>query len=194
MEIDGVRPNTLSGGFDANADMKKMVSRNFTGRGLLAAFIGVLGIVGAQRERVWANDVSLLETVYGTDFIAAAVGGLRDSASAGINVSGISGTVNKAYLYWHGPVNSTNPLANAIIRVNNQTVTGVNIGYSDDNCWGYNNSQAYRADVTSLVRAERNGTYFLSQFVKQGTNINANGARRSSFFTTTAIQRTIATL
>lgn len=156
--------------------------RKFNRRGILAAYIGVLGIVGAQREILWANDVALFETVYATDFIAAAVGGLRNTENAGINVSGLSGTVNKAYLYWHGPINSTNPLANAVIRVNNQTVTGVNIGYSDDNCWGYNNSQAYRADVTSLVRAERNGTYFLSQFVKQGTNINANGASLLIFY------------
>lgn len=162
--------------------MNMTALRNFNRHGFLAAYIGVLGIVGAQREMVWANDVALLETVYATDFIAAAVGGLRDTSSAGINVSGLSGTVNKAYLYWHGPINSTNPLANAVIRVNNQTVTGVNIGYSDDNCWGYNNSQAYRADVTSLVRAERNGTYFLSQFVKQGTNINANGASLLIFY------------
>lgn len=164
------------------ADMNLMALRKFRGRLTLAAYIGVLGIIGAPRERVWANDVSLLETVYATDFIAASVGGLRNSASAGIIVSGLSGTVNKAWLYWHGPMNSTNPLANATLRVNNQTVTGVNIGYSDDNCWGYNNSQAYRADVTSLVRAERNGTYFLSQFVKQGTNINANGASLLIFF------------
>jgi len=148
----------------------------------MAAFIGILGILGAPRENVWANDVALLETVYGTDYVAAAVGGLRDTANAGINLSGVSGTINKAYLYWHGPMNSTNPLANATIRVNNQSVTGVNIGYSDDNCWGFNNSQAYRADVTSLVRAERNGTYFLSQYVKQGTNINANGASLLVFF------------
>lgn len=162
--------------------MNMKALRNFKRRGFLAAYIGVLGIVGAQREMVWANDLALRETAYGTDFIAASVGGLRNTTGAGINVSGLSGTVNKAYLYWHGPMNSTNPLANATIRVNNQTVTGVNIGFSDDNCWGYNNSQAYRADVTSLVQAERNGTYSLSQYVKQGTNINANGASLLIFY------------
>jgi len=162
--------------------MNMTALRNFKRRGFLAAYIGVLGIVGAQRELLWANDLALRETVYGTDFIAAAVGGLRNTASASINVNGLSGTVNKAYLYWHGPMNSTNPLANATIRVNNQNVTGVNIGYSDDNCWGYNNSQAYRADVTSLVQAKRNGTYSLSQYVRQGTNINANGASLLIFY------------
>jgi len=148
----------------------------------VAAFIGVLGILGAQREKAWANDIAFLETIYNTDFTAAAVGGLRDSSTAMMKVSGISGTVDKAYLYWHGPMNSTNPLANATIVVNRKPVTGVNIGYSDDNCWGFDNSQAYRADVTSLVRAERNGTYFLADFVKQGTNVNANGASMLVFF------------
>ncbi len=162
--------------------MRNNSLKNFTGRNVVAAFIGVLGILGAQREKAWANDIAFLETIYNTDFAAAAVGGLRDSSTAMMRLSGISGTVDKAYLYWHGPMNSTNPLANATIVVNHRPVTGVNIGYSDDNCWGFDNSQAYRADVTSLVRAERNGTYFLSDFVKQGTNINANGASMLVFF------------
>ena len=140
-------------------------SRNF-----VAAFIGTLGILAAPREKCWANDVTFRETIYNTDYAVAAVGGLRDTTKASLSLVGVSGTVNKAYLYWHGPMNSTNPLANATIRLNNAVVTGANIGYSDDNCWGYNNSQAYRADVTSLVRAEKNGTYFLTQYVKSGTN------------------------
>jgi hypothetical protein len=159
-----------------------MTLRKLHRRGILAAYIGVLGIVGAPRERVWANELAHFETVPATDFVVAAVGGMRNTASAGFNVSGLSGTVNKAYLYWHGPMNSTNPLANATLRINNQTVIGVNIGYSDDNCWGFNHSQAYRADVTSVVRAERNGYYLLSQFVKEGTNVNANGASLLIFF------------
>lgn len=146
------------------------------------AFIGTLGILAAPREKCWANDVALHETIYNTDYAVAAVGGLRDTTKATLSLSGVSGTINKAYLYWHGPMNSTNPLANATIQVNNKPVTGVNIGYSDDNCWGFDNSQAYRADVTALVRAERNGSYALTQYVKQGTNINANGASLLVFF------------
>jgi hypothetical protein len=176
------RPKDPKGKPDANVTMTMILSKNFRARNITAAFIGVLGILGAQRERVWANDLAWHETIYDTDFIAAAVGGLRNTTSAGINLSGISGPVTKAYLYWHGPMNSTNPLANATIRVNNQAVTGVNIGFSGDNGSGYQNSQAYRAEVTSLVRAERNGVYFLSQFVKQGTNVNANGASLLVFF------------
>lgn len=157
--------------------LKRLAKRN-----LFAAFIGVLGILGAPREKAWANDVAHLETIYNTDYAVGAVGGLRDSTTAMIGLSGISGTVNEAYLYWHGPMNPTNPLANATIELNHKLVTGVNIGYSDDNCWGFNNSQAYRADVTSLVRIERNGTYFLANYVKDGTNINANGASLLVFF------------
>ncbi len=162
--------------------MKLIGSTAISGRNYAAAFIGVLGILGAPREKCWANDVTFRETIYNTDYAVAAVGGLRDTTKASLSLVGVSGTVNKAYLYWHGPMNSTNPLANATIRLNNMAVTGMNIGYSDDNCWGYNNSQAYRADVTPLVRASKNGTYFLTQYVKSGTNINANGASLMVFF------------
>lgn len=149
---------------------------------LIGAYIGVLGIVGAQRDRMWANDISYFTTITNTDFAVGAVGSLRDAATASIYVSGIKGTVRQAYLYWHGPMNTDFPLANASIRMDGGTVTGVHIGTSDDNCWGFDNSQAYRADVTPQVTAKRNGTYVLSQFVKQGTNINANGASLLVFF------------
>ncbi len=149
---------------------------------LIGAYIGVLGIVGAQRDRVWANELTFRETVRNTDFVTAGVGGLRDATSASLYINGIKGTVRKAYLYWHGPMNTDYPLANASIRMNGQTITGVHIGTSDDNCWGFLNSQAYRADVTAQVTARRNGAYALSQFVKQGTNINANGASLLVFF------------
>ena len=62
--------------------------------------------------------------------------------------------------------------------VNATTVVGTNIGVSDNNCWGYNNSQAYRADVTSLVQATGNGLYNLSGFGA----LNPNGASLIVFF------------
>jgi len=49
-------------------------------------------------------------------------------------------------------------------------VTGVNIGFSDDNCWSYLNSQAYRADVTELVRRHGNGTYSLTGSAKPASS------------------------
>ncbi len=148
----------------------------------VAAFIGVLGILGAPREKAWANEVTHLETIYNTDYASASVGGLRNSTGASLKLAGVNGTVTKAYLFWHGPMNSTNPMANAYIRFGGTSVKGVNIGYSDDNCWGFNNSQAYRADVTPIVNRTGNGSYSLASFVKQGTNVNANGASLLVFF------------
>ena len=57
----------------------------------------------------------------------------------------------------------------------------MNLGSSHDNGWSFNgghpyaNSQAYRADVTSLVKAFGNGTYSLSGF-GQSQEANVNGA------------------
>jgi len=162
--------------------MKATGFSSFAWKRLGPAFIGVLGTLGAGPGNLWANNIAYRETIYNTDFASAGVGGMRDASRATINLRGISGTVNLAYLYWHGPMNSTDPMANATIRLNGTAITGLSIGLSDDNCWGFDNSQAYRADVTSLVRATRNGAYVLTQFVKQGTNINANGASLLVFF------------
>src|SRR5213595_3153408 len=114
----------------------------------VAACIGVLGILGAAYEQVLANDIAYRETVLNTDFVSSGVGGMRNAQQANINLTGLSGTINKAYLYWAGPMNTTNLLANATILVNGTAVTGENIGLSDDNCWGYDVSQTYRADIT----------------------------------------------
>lgn len=162
--------------------MKKIGSTVLKSLTHVTAFIGVLGILAAPREKAWANEVTHRETIYNTDYVSASVGGLRNTATASLRLAGVSGPVSKAYLYWHGPMNSTNPLANATIKFSGQTITGVNIGYSDDNCWGFNNSQAYRADVTPIVAKNRNASYSLASYVKQGTNINANGASLLVFY------------
>ena len=49
---------------------------------------------------------------------------------------------------------------------NGTPITGTNIGTASDNNWGFQNSQSYRADVTSLVTG--NGSYSLSNFRKTG--------------------------
>jgi hypothetical protein len=49
-------------------------------------------------------------------------------------------------------------------------IVGTNIGSSDDNCWSFDNSQAYRADVTALVTG--NGNYGISNFTKADANVN----------------------
>ena len=59
------------------------------------------------------------------------------------------------------------------------SVTGANIGFSDDNFWALENSQAYRADVTSLVTG--NGAYAIANFRKSGI-IEINGLSLIVFF------------
>ncbi len=62
--------------------------------------------------------------------------------------------------------------------MNDHPVLGINIGTSSDNCWQFENSQAYRADVTSLVTG--NGTYALTGL--GSGEVNTNGASLIVFF------------
>lgn len=123
-----------------------------------------------------ANIISFFETQRNTDFTSAGVGGLRGTGTGTITLSGISGTVNRVYLYWHGPTNSSDPGFNATITFNGVTITGQNIGFSDDNFWGQANSQAYRADVTALVSG--NGAYTIAGLFAN----NSNGASLLAFY------------
>lgn len=110
-----------------------------------------------------ANIISYAQTIYNTNFVTSDIG-LRDVGAGSMTVSGITGTVTDALLFWHGPTNSTDPNVNADVTVDGTPVTGTNIGFSQDNFWGADNSQAYRANVTSLVTG--NGTVTLSDFQK----------------------------
>lgn len=123
-----------------------------------------------------ANIISFFETQRNTDFASAGVGGLRGTGTGDITLSGVSGMVNRVYLYWHGPTNSTDPNFNATITFNGATIMGENIGFSDDNFWGQLNSQAYRADVTALVGGD--GVYTVAGLPVD----NANGASLLAFF------------
>jgi Protein of unknown function (DUF3344) len=89
-------------------------------------------------------------------------GGMRGDGTGSIMVSDVTGPVARALLYWNGPTNSSDPAANAHVTFNGTPVTGTNIGFASDNCWGFQNSQSYQADVTTLVTG--NGTYSLSNF------------------------------
>jgi hypothetical protein len=110
-------------------------------------------------------------TALNVDVKEFGAGGMRGGDGTGsIAVSGVTGTVEKAVLYWHGPTNSTDPAVNANVTFNGTPVTGTNIGFASDNNWGFQNSQAYKADVTSLVTGS--GTYTLSDFVKATADIN----------------------
>jgi hypothetical protein len=110
-------------------------------------------------------------TARNVDLTGFGDGGMRGDGTGSFVVSGVpTGSVERAYLYWHGPTNSTDAAANAAVEVNANPVTGTNIGFASDNNWGFQNSQAYRADVTSLVTG--NGTYNLTNFLKVDADIN----------------------
>ena len=128
-----------------------------------------------------ATDLTSFKTVFDTDFASAGFGGMRGNGTGTISLAGVSGTVTEAYLFWHGPSNASAadaPTANATVTFNGTSVTGSFLGISSDNCWGFANSLAYRADVTSLVTGS--GNYSLANFTKPGIDIN--GASLIVFF------------
>jgi hypothetical protein len=136
---------------------------------LLSALIASAGTAAA-------NEISRFETRLNTDWTYAGVGGLRGTGAGSIVLSGLSGTVTRAYLYWHGPTNATDPAFNAGMTFAGSAITGSSLGFSDDNSWAQANSQAYRADVTSLV--SNNGSYAVSGLSPN----NSNGAQLIVFF------------
>ncbi len=138
-----------------------------------AVALGAIVTIPAQ-----ASDIASFQTVYATDVAVASLGGMRSLGTGNIEVTGVTGTVTYALLYWHGPTNSDDPASNASVSLAGTSVTGTNIGTSSDNCWSYDNSQAYRADVTGLVTG--NGTYALADFTKDDAEVN--GASLMVFF------------
>jgi len=141
-------------------------------------FAIVFAVVLAAATDAVADQLSFFQKVSNTNMVAAGVGGMRDIGTGVISLSGISGSVTKAYLYWQGPTNSADASANASISLNGNPIVGTNRGFSSDNCWGFANSQAYRADVTTYVTG--NGTYSLTGLLKESANIN--GASLIVFF------------
>ena len=126
-----------------------------------------------------AGLIQPFQTFFNTDWTSAGISGLRGQGTGNINLSGVSGSVSSAYLYWHGPTNSADPLANANITFAGNPVVGTNIGIAADNNWGFLNSQAYRANVTGLVSG--NGNYALSGLVTL-PNVEVNGASLLVFY------------
>lgn len=150
-------------------------------RVLSAAFTaGVLSVAGGAAQ---ASDLTLFKTVFNTDFTSAGYGGMRDNGVGSISLAGVgAGTVSEAYLFWHGPSNASTtaaPTANATVNFAGTDVTGSFLGLSNNNCWGFQNSLAYRADVSSLVTGD--GNYALANFIKPN-GINVNGVSLIVFF------------
>jgi hypothetical protein len=131
-------------------------------------------------------------SVTNTDVAESGFGGMRGDGTGTVAVSGVpvGASITKAFLWWNGPTNSTDPAANATVTFNGSSVTGTNIGISGDNNWGFQNSQSYRADVTGLVTGD--GSYTLADFVKAG-GIDINGVGLVVFYRdgTTANDRNV---
>jgi hypothetical protein len=143
----------------------------------LAAAIAVAALVTGT-SGASANLISNFTTVFDTDFTTAGTG-MRGTGTGTLTVGGVTGPVSQSYLFWHGPTNSSDPNANANVTVNGNAVTGTNIGFSDDNFWDFENSQAYRASTTSIING--NGAYSLENFRKP-PDVEINGAAVAVFF------------
>ncbi len=137
-----------------------------------------LGLITIAPSSSQANVLGFYQTVFNTDWTQVGYGGMRGLGTGSVNLTGVTGTVTRSYLYWHGPTNSSDANINASVTFNGTPITGTNIGFSDDNFWGFDNSQAYRADVTSLVSG--NGLYSLANFNKSSAEIN--GVSLLAFF------------
>lgn len=135
---------------------------------LVAAALAALSGVAS------ANNIAYNQTWYNTDYASTGCGDLRGTGVGTMALGGVSGTVQHAFLYWHGPTNSADPNANANVLFNGNNITGTNIGISQDNNWGYLNSQAYRADVTAFVTG--NGNFSVGGMATDPNVVNANGA------------------
>ena len=139
--------------------------------------------LGLASRQARANNIAPFQTVFATDVVSAGYGGMRGDGTGTITLSGVSGTITQALLYWHGPTESGDTAANESPTFAGSGITGTNIGLSDNNCWGFENSQAYRADVTSLVTGD--AAYALADFVgtdSLGNDVDINGVSLIVFF------------
>lgn len=108
-----------------------------------------------------ATSVTLGRTETNTDYVSAGIAGIG-SGPGTITVTGVSGGVRKAFLYWHGIDNSGTGAVydNPVITFAGSSVTGVSLGDAETNCWGDGSSRAFFADVTQRVSG--NGSYAIS--------------------------------
>lgn len=117
-----------------------------------------------------ANELQLYSSFTNTDWTQASLGQMRDAGTGTLVLDGVSGTVTNAFLYWHGPTDSADPSVNAGVSFAGAAIVGTQIGFSSDNNWRALNSQAYRADVTSLVTG--NGSFALAGFENPLAQVN----------------------
>src|SRR5207244_5703187 len=100
----------------------------------------------------WAVPISHTRTLHNVDYTVAGISGVGGGAGT-ITVTGISGTVTRAFLYWHGMNNTASDAIydNPTVTINGNSVTGTSLGDASTNCWGPGSSRAFEADVTAFV-------------------------------------------
>jgi hypothetical protein len=166
-DINGNQNTNSQSGSDVNT------STNCTGPSCTTTCTGPTCTTFTQSgSQLTAMNTDIAEFGYGG--MRANTGGGTDGDGTGsITVSGITGPVTKALLYWNGPTSSSDLNSNASVTFAGTPITGTNIGTASSNCWenvGYTNSQSYAANVTGLVAG--NGSYSLADFVKRDQNEN----------------------
>ena len=137
-----------------------------------------------------AAELTRGRTEKNVDWISTGVGGLG-AGTGTLNLSGVSGTIKLALLYWHGidrpGQGGDGVYDNPQVSFAGEMVTGVAIGDGPTNCWpkgppqtpgatptpAPGSSRAYRADVTSLVTG--NGNYAIGGLAAK-TGHDGNGA------------------
>lgn len=141
-------------------------------RAVMAGLV-VSGIV-VLASTVSATPVRLGRTESRTDYVSAGIGGIG-SGPGSLTVTGVTGSVRKAFLYWHGIDNGSalGVYDNPTISFAGENVTGVSLGDAETNCWGDGSSRAFFADVTRLVGG--NGSYPISGLDAQ-VGHDGNGA------------------
>ncbi|MEF9978738.1 MAG: hypothetical protein RR834_09630 [Thermomonas sp.] len=134
--------------------------------------LGQIALLTFASGLAQAAEIQPTRTVRNVDMATAGIGGIK-TGTGSIALGGVSGSVQKAYLYWHG-LNPTGPYNRAGISFDGQAITGRSLGVSGTNCWGSGGqSQAFEADVTALIAG--NGSYSLSGLAS-GAGDEANGA------------------
>src|SRR5439155_8991805 len=82
----------------------------------------------SQQFDVTAPPPPLGLAILNTDVVSAGRGNMRGNGTGTIALTGVTGPVTRALLYWHGPTNSTNSAANASVTFAGHSVTGANSG------------------------------------------------------------------
>lgn len=136
-------------------------------------FLAFSVLVALGGDSAHGTPISHTRTESNVDWTSAGVSGVGGGAGT-INLAGVTGTVTRAFLYWHG-IDNSGPGAvydNANVTINGNAVIGTSLGDAPTNCWGLGSSRTYRADVTPYVSG--NGAYLIAGLSAPGHN--ANGA------------------